>query len=819
MNNFLVSLKKRKKVVLVVLVLLTVIFLLLLAVGAVVKTPYALLTQPLSNRTIGEIYAKRQVGQIFKSERGNLSGFKFKFATFGDRQNDKEVLFELWEKDGEEEPLVVSAVNAKNFSDHEWFLFKFPRIIDSEGKIYYATLRSPDSVMGNAVTIDYRNEDVYGGINNSMFVSENGGGIESFDSGRKEDRDTTFQAVYDISFLEYLKLGSARTVKQFILSVKNDSGYYLRSLKFIFFASFLAFILVFYRDNFERFINKNNKRLLFFVIILGLCGVGLRLMYINQMPYTNDEGFYLYDARTVLQGNLPGGDAIAKSPLFVGATAVMIGLVGNILSAGRLVSLIFGIVTAIPLYYLMKEIIGKRGGMISVAIWLLASTPALFNSYGHTQSVQMFLATLTLALLYFSISKNNRNLFLLTGLTFGISIISRKSSLALGLPIFFALLISGRSWKEKIFSALYIFFGTAAVLAVFLLIVYKIYGIIGVSYATGISLAKESINQLKDRGDLYATYSVAGVVPFFREAMPLIFLALIMLGQFLEKITTKFGVLFSRFVWIVPLIISVLSRDFIYEFDNKMRLASGIGSFWSLMPFLILLLAIFPLERKMEKANSLKKEYYKFTLTEAVPLFWFLAILILYSVWIKFTANYIAEFLPALSAVAAIGAVWVVEQFKGKRVVLVLLFFIIAWSNFSSADISFKYPHTGTFHWSAILEAAQYLKDNVPQNELIQTGAVSIPYISGHHVPFDASHPTWYAYGFIEPYLRNVFMAPAEEMEKVTLKDVNWFIHEKVTEFSYFREYPSIEKDIKNNFIPVKEIENFSNTITIYKRK
>jgi len=794
------------------LVLVILLVIVAAIIGVTIKVPFAITQQPYFNRSIGEIYGAREVGQTFKSDKPNLAAVSFRFSTFGERKNDKDVVFELRQKIEDKEILRTVHVNARKLTDHEWHEFKFMPLTDSAGKSYYASVRSPESVIGNAVTIDYKNEEVYGANNYGLVVLQDGRDInKAFNGAQKTDRDTAFLVSYDISGWEYVKLTVVRATKNFVLSLTNQRGEHERAAKFLTVILVLVVTILFYRGNLEKIINKK-EYFWIFITILVLAGIGLRMMYVNQMPYTNDEGFYLYDARTILEGLLPGGDAIAKAPIFIGATALSIAIFGHILIAGRLVSLICGMLTAWPLYILGKRIGGNRAGIIASAIWLLTGAAALFNSYGHTQSVQMFFGALTLALLIIAQEKKKWRWFIFAGVILGVSIVARKSSLALGLPIIFILLADKTTWKQRLLNTLVFGLGMLCVLAVFFAGIFKLYGATGVLYATGISLAKESIDQLGDRGDLYATYSVNGILPFFREALPLIFLALIMLGQLLERTLRRFNWLLARFAWIIPLILAACSTNFIKNFEDKARLSSGVGLFWAAMGVIIILLAIFPLHRK-------EKETAENTGWQWLPLIWFVAIAVFYAAWIKFTANYIAEFLPALVLTAAFGAKWLADNFQGKKIILALVAIILVWANYSSAENSFKFNHTGTFHWSAILEAADYLKKNVPQNELVETGAVAIPYVSGHHVPYNVAHPTWYAYGFIEPSLRNVFMASSEKIVDAVLHDVNWFVSDKVTEFSYYLEYPMIEKDVNDNFVLIKSIENFSNTIRIYQRR
>ena len=111
------------------------------------------------------------------------------------------------------------------------------------------------------------------------------------------------------------------------------------------------------------------------------------------------------------------------------------------------------------------------------------------------------------------------------------------------------------------------------------------------------------------------------------------------------------------------------------------------------------------------------------------------------------------------------------------------------------------------------------LKARIPRDEPILTAALVVPITSGHRVPFDVAHPTHYAYGFIEPSVRNIYMTPAEEMESFVLENVKWMVLERLTTFSYFREYPAIERFAREQFMQVAEIENLNNPLTILRRK
>jgi len=771
-----------------------------------VKLPFVSAEQNISNRNIGEIFGSKEVGQIFYSSRSNLSGFAFEMATYGGRTNDKEVIFELRNNFKDGEPLRTVKVNAKNFGDHQFYEFLFTPISDSAGKNYYASLRSPESVSGNAITVLYQNSDIYKKNGGSLVVlREKRNTSASLEGVVKPNSDLTFRVYNNVPLLTFVKLVSVQGVRDFISSVRSDTGSYILAAKLALISLVLILVIFLFNKPLSR------KRQVIFWLVIGLIGLGLRYLFIKEMPYTNDEGSYLYDARTLLEGNLPGGDALAKTPIFIAVLSGAIAIMGHLLLVGRIVSMVAGLLTAIPLYFLGKFLGGKRVGTLTAAIWLLSSAPALFNSYGHAQSLQILFISCSLWLLAIGIDKKKLRWFLISGLLLGCAVIVRKSSLALGLPVLVMILFNGFYWKEKIKQLINFGIGLGIALGIFLGIIYFIYGPIGLSYATGISLAKTSFEQLSERGDLYATYSVKGVLPFFREALVIIFLGLIMLGQGLERAVRRFGFIAQKLVWIIPVWIVIQIRLFTGRYEGEAHLSFGVGAFLLAMQIVLIVLALVPWKREKKIDEETFNKVWMW-----IGMLWFVSVAIFYSFWIKFAANYIAEFLPGLVIASAFGCIWILNNYKSKLLRLTLAI-LIFWAAFSSSQSSYRFEHTGTFHWSSIVEASDFLKKNVPLTEKVQTGAVIIPYLSGHHVPNDVSHPTWYGYGYIEPWLRNVFMASSEKMIQDTFK-TNWFVQENVTEFSYFLEYPQIKREIDTKFEKVKEIENFSNTIEIFKR-
>jgi 4-amino-4-deoxy-L-arabinose transferase-like glycosyltransferase len=789
---------------------------LLLALGQSVRVPYASTEQRVYTRTVGEIHGEREVGQTFESVRPVLTGVAFQFATFGGRENTEDVLFELREHVRDAEPLRRAVVNARALGDHQLYRFTFEPVRGARGKTYYASIHSPTSRPGNAVTLDYSNGDPYAKGPERTLLILTGPRSEhaSFDGAIKPQADAAFAISHDVTFWEYSRLFLMDGAQSLRTLIREEPGRIRLNAQFFAASVLLSIGALAGAGRYARYVRRPSVVPIVLGILLVL-GFGLRALYIQRLPYTNDEGFYLYDAQTILEGRLPGGDALAKAPVAIGAFAVGIMAFGRDLDSARLTSALVGVLTALPLFVIARYGGGKRAGVTAALLWLLAAAPALFTSYGHTQPIQVIFATCGMAAVILGLVRKRWGWFVVAGLLLGIAVAARKSTLALGIPVALVLVLEPGTARQKLQRLALTGAGFIAAIAAFLFFVNALYGASGVRYATGLDLVRTSFEQLEDRGDLYATYSVKGVLPFFREALPLVFLGLLGLGWGSEWLLRRVGSAFARLGWLLPIFLAWRGWVFLERFEEEAHRAWGLFPFWIVMSLALVACALLPRRSDASPADRRARLLWLLSTT------WFLGVAFFYALWIKFHANYLLEFLPPLVLLAALGA----HGFRtmlARRAALMAVpvtMILLIWGGYASAHLGYAFPHTGTFHPSSIREAAQYLREHVPPDDLILTGAVAIPYLSGHHVPHDAAHPTWYAYGFIEPELRNVFMASAEQMVETVFRDVRWMVIENVTKFSYFREYPAIEQLRDEEFEKVTEIENPSNTIRIFRRK
>lgn len=803
---------------------------------------------------VGELIGTLEVGQTFESIRPRLSAVAFQVATYSGRANTEDVIFELRSRPEDGKPLRTVRVNARRFGDHQRFTFSFPAVPDSLGKTYYASLRSPTGKPGNAITVDSSNQNPYEktGPSSLLLLRRERGRVPDIAEGTKLEADLAFAVIHDIPLWERLRL-TAGAIGEAVL--ENQGRWWLDARLAI-----VGVLLAFATLGFTRLRPEApgvsqwgsmfrrgallSPRLLPFVLgFLLIVGVFLRLLFANRLPYTNDEGTALYDAWTILQGRLPGGDGVLKTPVYLGALAGGLAAFGPTLMAGRLVSILAGVLTAFPLLGLARRASRRATAPLALwAFWLLAGAPVIFSVYAHAQSVQLLLVTSGLAAFagafsrtsppgdrkkYPSMLSSAGSLALCSGVLFALALGARKTSLAAALPAVLLLLGSPHAWRTRARVLGISLVGFALTLGGLIALEFSLYGSLGVRYFLGIDVASidpATTGSLEERRSAF----IKGVVPFFREGLPLIFWALAGIGGGLETFIRRLApgsLALARGVWILPLALAWEGGSFLRMHERGEHFAFGLWPFWVAMGAALLGMAFLPRRGDAENAEAVVlRDHRTSRVIRAVnpflvPTAWFIGTALVYASWIKFTANYLAEFLPAVILLAGSGALWFVQTLKPRFGVLFLAGALTAWGAFSAARLGHTFPHTGTFDRASIEEAARYLRANAPPEEPVLTAAVAIPLLSGHRVPFDVAHPTHYAYGFIEPSVRNIYMAPSEAMVRAAKEDVRWFVHEKLTDFSYFLEYPELRQLVEEKFEPVAEFENLSNPITIFRRK
>lgn len=772
----------------------SILTIVLLGIFAFIRIPEVGENQESHTQNSGDIIADGFVGQTFVASRNQLSSIGIIIATHSGRDNTHPIIFHLKNSADAQTDVQTITANPKDFGDNQFYDFAFAPISNSKGKTFFFSLTSPESVNGNAVAVDISAQDPYPS------------GVAYVRGSGRQHIDLAFRTSYNVPF----GIHAIRTTKAF-LNTPVSPLWYWAALPIMLYIVFAWWVLQ----------TASIKKPWLVLLGLAIAGFIIRYFYACSLPFTFDEGNYLYDAWAALHGRLAGGDGYVKAPLVIAWIALWEAILGHTAIAGRIATIIAGSALVYPVYLLTKTVWNQKAALLSAGLWAVMGSAIVSTIYVHTQGVAIFFGVSGLALLAYALKEKRGNLkwLIVSGIVIGLAVASRKSMLGLGPTVILLLLALSQNWKTRAKNILYTGIGFLAVLAIFFTFAYTVYGTEGVIEAIGINSASDGISSIEDSQiEQVRAYSLRGMTPFFRESLPLILVSLLGLGFSLKK----------KILWIIPFGVYWWAWGFFQEYEGEGFMKFGIPILWLLFGLLLL---TSPNLSFVRRGNGVDPSPYEgegrgMRLAQALlgPI-WVGSLAFFYMNWIKFHANYIAEFIPPLAVLGGVGVYYYIEsakQIKNRllKTALLACFIIIAvWSAIVSNFITYLYEHTGTFTQTAAKEAAQWAKDNIPQDKEIFTGAALIPYLSGHRVSLDIAHPRWYAYEFTRtnPKRLETFLPSAKDMVQA-FHNADWLLLDSQTGFSFLMEYSEIEKGIETDWQQVKGIENGSNTLTFYKR-
>jgi len=177
------------------------------------------------------------------------------------------------------------------------------------------------------------------------------------------------------------------------------------------------------------------------ILVLGLV---LRLIVANTLPLTNDEGSYLYDAYLLGRGHLPFLTSFSRAPALMIPLSLWLKVFGVSVFSGRLFMSLVSLGSAILLYFIGKEIFGRKLGLITLTLYALVSPVAIHSSYLLTEPLEIFYSLLG-SLFLIKLVRNGRYwAALLSGLGFGLAMATRETAAIYPLFLGLFLLFQGR---------------------------------------------------------------------------------------------------------------------------------------------------------------------------------------------------------------------------------------------------------------------------------------------------------------------------------------------------------------------------------------
>ncbi|MEX0650124.1 MAG: hypothetical protein WD200_03920 [Candidatus Andersenbacteria bacterium] len=634
---------------------------LVLAIGALLSQVVSIRQSDVKNITYttnsGELTRDVLVGQTFTASQDNLSALSVMFATYSGRDNTKQIRLHLRSSIYDSTDLRTVTVSANQLGDNQLHRFEFEPIEDSKDKQYFFFVVSPDGITGNAVAVDLDTQDPYH-LGSAYVVRGQGPAVtnpEVLELSGKPTVDVVFGTAYSVPVRVAVVDNAVNAVRVFISTWdENKSIYSIWAQAIIPSLLFFVVLVLVQQSVYTRIVGRIGKSSFTnsMLLLLFIAALITRYLYARELPFTNDEGNYLYDAYAARSGVLAGGDGYVKAPLVVAWVALWQVLLNDTLLAGRVSSIVVGSLTLFPLYFLAKDLWssravtkvwvptylssasgqkkqldtgwGRRVGIVAAAIWAFFGAAVVSNIYVHTQSVALFFGVCGLAVLLMALRGTTPRLtfvtsksapsaagwFLLAGALLGLGVASRKSVLALGLLPLLFILLEGKDWKLRVRHLMATGAGFALVITLFLGAAWYTYGEQGVWEAIGYNSAEDGVTTDPDvTPEQIRAYSLRGMTPFFRESLPLILFSLIGLGVTLEQFIRSLLRHYSRthsvagvvdhvlpkLGWGAPWLVFWWAWQFFFEYEGAAFTSQyGISWLWYAFGGIIALMTILP---------------------------------------------------------------------------------------------------------------------------------------------------------------------------------------------------------------------------------
>ncbi|NWG04158.1 MAG: glycosyltransferase family 39 protein [Syntrophaceae bacterium] len=204
------------------------------------------------------------------------------------------------------------------------------------------------------------------------------------------------------------------------------------------------------------------------LLLIMALALGLRIFLVLYPEVIHNDGIeYIRYAKEVLTGNWTAGKANPGYPVLI---ALVYSLVGNYELAGIWISVIFGVLLILPVFYLGKTIFNERVGIISSLV--VAVHPILYSSSGSvlTESTYHFFMATSVLFGWYAFHKGRWVHALLFSLFASLAFLTRPE--AIGFLLIFSVWvfffnppggkrsISGRIWMILIATLAFLIFSS-----------------------------------------------------------------------------------------------------------------------------------------------------------------------------------------------------------------------------------------------------------------------------------------------------------------------------------------------------------------------
>jgi len=160
------------------------------------------------------------------------------------------------------------------------------------------------------------------------------------------------------------------------------------------------------RENFENHISNSSKFPLFGLLLIGICGISIRLLFFQpDWIFSSDNlSYFKYAMDVSLTGELPSNIGLPNNgwPLFVSIFFKFFDS-GNFLDYMNLqkyLTLILSTVTIIPAYFLSKKFVGSSFALIATLLFTLEPRLIQNSIIGVTEPLFLLLIVTSLTLIF-----------------------------------------------------------------------------------------------------------------------------------------------------------------------------------------------------------------------------------------------------------------------------------------------------------------------------------------------------------------------------------------------------------------------------------
>ena len=487
--------------------------------------------------------------------------------------------------------------------------------------------------------------------------------------------------------------------------------------------------------NIKNILNGNKQKLeLFIILVLVLLSFAIRLCFINVPQNIGDDAAnYAVLGKNLIEGrgfvSISGQIDTYTSPLYPFFIGVFYIFIKNSELAGRLVSVFWGALLIVPVYFLSKRMYNIKVAIISSILVAFYFILIRYSVEVLSESMYTFLLTAGVLIGYIALVEHKYILYLLAGVIFGLCYLTRAEGLGY---IFILILMMGIFWlldqkrekKRKLFiCSILLILGLFIVSAPYLVFFHDQTGHWIVGQKGGVSLEYGEAMLSKD--PLAREKALCGLTEDGTRMKGHFFL----IGE-MERV--------NKFDYIIH---HPITRAKIYVINAG---TEYYGTIPSIFPALLILLIGVGLFRREWTRERFKKEFYMasivvyplllYPLSHIEPRY-LISVLPIAIIWSANGINELQNWLDQNTADLKLD--WLKQRliFKNLVFVIVLLSIIpmialIPFHNYSDQPTEHK-------------EAGLWLKENVPQNPVIMAKRPYIAfYAEGTYIPLPYANYT-----------------------------------------------------------------------------